>query len=308
MGFAFTKLHGLGNDFIITDTFTQKLDQDLKVLASKVSDRHFGIGADGLIVLTPSDTATFRMRIFNADGSEAQMCGNGIRCAVKYAYEKKLLKEKDLEDPDENLRAVIESLATNLTVKGQIKAIKVLTGRGVLKLGLIITQDNTVDWVCVNMEEPILQPEKIPVALSLDRVVNYPTSIEGWKLHITCISMGNPHTIIFTDNLDKIDIDRIGPAIENHSFFPERTNVHFANVISKDYIEAITWERGCGRTLACGTGAAAICVAAVLEGRAERNVTVKLPGGELRLLWNEKDNCVYMLGPAESVFEGKYLK
>ncbi len=298
----FSKLHGLGNDYIIIDLFNQKVRKNLNKLSIKLSDRHFGVGSDGLITVEPSRKADFKMRIFNADGSEAQMCGNGLRCAVKFAYENKLIDKRKLHKP----QGIFKNILKKFTILESTKITKVETGRGILTTALIIGKDGKVENICVNMSEPILEPENIPVKISSEIVVNHPFEIEGGNFRMTCISMGNPHAIFFVNNLEKIDLDRLGPAIEKHPIFPERTNVHFAEVKTRKHIKVITWERGSGRTLACGTGAAAVCVAGVLEGKTEKMVTTELPGGNLKLLWNEEDNCVYMLGPATHIFDGIY--
>jgi len=259
----FTKMHGLGNDYVYVNCFKEKIKNPGK-LAQIVSDRHKGIGADGLILICPSKAADVRMRIFNADGSEAEMCGNGIRCAAKYAYEHKLSQAGE-----------------SFSVPGQPPcpaSMKIETGNGVLTVGLIFDDDNKVEKVCVNMGQP----------------------------KMTCVSMGNPHAVFFRDDLATIRLDEIGPVIERHSIFPNRVNVHFVQVDKPTEFTMRTWERGSGITLACGTGACACCVAAVLTNRGERICTVHLPGGDLDLNWCEEDNCVYMTGPAVEVFEGTW--
>ena len=276
----FTKMHGLGNDYVYVNCFEEKVAEPAK-LAIEISDRHRGIGGDGLILIMPSDVADVRMRMFNADGSESQMCGNGIRCVAKYSY-------------DHNL------------IKGKKTSIKVETGRGVLTLGLELDKNDKVEKVCVNMGQPILEPAKIPVEFDGDSVIEKAIDVRNQRMIMTAVSMGNPHAVFFTDDLDSIDIEKVGPRIENHEIFPQRVNAHFVKVNSPDDFTMITWERGSGITLACGTGACACCVAAVLTERCGRKVTAHLPGGDLQIEWSQKDNCVYMTGPAVEVFNGEY--
>ncbi len=304
MGFEFSKMHGLGNDYVFAETFNQDIEShyDLPELSKAVSNRNFGIGSDGLILICPSNVSAMKMRIFNADGSEAQMCGNGLRCAIKFGYERNLLDGK-LNEPTGELKSVLSSLVGD----ANIKSVDVETGRGILTAGIVISGDNKVEQVCVNMSEPILEPKKIPVNLNGDKIVGYDFEIGGSIFKMTCVSMGNPHAVIFCEDVGSIDLDRFGPMIENADIFPERVNVHFVEVINKEFVKMITWERGSGRTLACGTGASAVCVAGVLEGRTNRAITAELSGGKLKLMWNENDNCVYMLGPAKEVFIGRYL-
>jgi diaminopimelate epimerase len=277
----FTKMHGLGNDYIFVNCFEEKVVGPEK-LSLVISDRHRGIGGDGLILICPSDIADVKMRIFNADGSEAQMCGNGIRCVAKYAYEHKL-------------------------VKGRKPSMTVETGRGVLTLGLEINANDKVEKVCVNMGQPILEPAKIPVALKGNSVIDAAIDVIGQRMLMTCVSMGNPHAVFFVDDLDAVNLEKVGPAIENHKLFPQRMNAHFVRVDSQNEFSMRTWERGSGITLACGTGACACCVAAVLTNRCGRKVTALLPGGDLQLNWSQTDNCVYMTGPATEVFTGDWL-
>jgi len=285
----FTKLHGLGNDYVYVNCFEEKIENPAE-LAKVVSDRHRGIGADGLILIAPSETADVRMRIFNADGSEAEMCGNGIRCVAKYAYEHKL--------------AVAGGA---FSVPGQQSfpaSLDIETGNGILRVGLAIDSDDKVQQVCVNMGRPILKPEDIPVNLAGEKVVEQPIDILGQKLLMTCVSMGNPHAVFFCDDVGLVELEKLGPAIENHGLFPNRINVHFVQIDTPTEFTMRTWERGSGITMACGSGACAAFVAGVLTGREERLCTAHLPGGDLGLNWCEKDNCLYMTGPAEEVFEG----
>ncbi|MBN1787824.1 MAG: diaminopimelate epimerase [Sedimentisphaerales bacterium] len=287
----FTKMHGIGNDYVYVDCFTQTVS-DPAALAPLISDRHRGVGADGLILICPSKIADVRMRMFNADGSEAQMCGNGIRCLAKYAYEHSLgRKSGPFSVPGGNTFPV---------------SLRVETGRGILTLGLQIDNNNKVEKICVNMAQPILVPAKIPVVLKGDDVINAPIDIQGRQMLMTCVSMGNPHAVFFVDDLSAIELEKLGPAIENHKLFPERINAHFVRVDSAGEFTMVTWERGSGATLACGTGACACCVAAVLTNRCARAVKANLPGGILELNWSEADNCVYMTGPATEVFTGNW--
>ncbi len=285
----FTKMHGLGNDYIYVNCFEEKVENPVK-LAQTVSDRHRGIGADGLILMAPSQTADVRMRIFNADGSEAEMCGNGIRCVAKYTYDHKLAGAGGVFSVPGG-----QSFPASL---------KVETGNGVLTLGLSVDKADKVQKVCVNMGPPILTPKDIPVNLAGEKVVDQPIEIIERELSMTCVSMGNPHAVFFCDDVGSIELEKLGPAIENHSLFPNRINVHFAQVDKPAELTMRTWERGSGITMACGTGACAISVAAVLAGRAGRACTAHLPGGDLDLNWSEEDNCVYMTGPAVEVFLG----
>ena len=289
----FTKMHGLGNDYIYVNCFKEKVRNPAK-LAQIISDRHTGIGADGLILISPSRKANVRMRIFNADGSEAEMCGNGIRCVAKYSYEHKLAKAGD-----------------SFSIPGQPpyrSCLKIETGRGVLTVGLAVNNNGKVQKVCVNMGQPILEAEDIPVRLPLKKIIEQPMQFQNRAFVMTCVSMGNPHAVFFRDDIAIIDLEKIGPVIEKHGIFPQRINAHFVQVKNKSEFTMRTWERGSGITLACGTGACACCVSAVLTSRCERICTAHLPGGDLDLNWCEEDNCVYMTGPATEVFEGTWPK
>ena len=285
----FTKMQGLGNDYVYVNCFEEKIENPAK-LAQIVSDRHRGIGSDGLIMITASQTADVRMCIFNADGSEAEMCGNGIRCVAKYTYEHKLAEAGGA-----------------FSVPGQQSfpaSLNIETGNGKLTVGLTVDDSDKVQRVCVNMGQPVLTPKDIPVNLSGEKVVEQSIEILGQELLMTCVSMGNPHAIFFCDNVELIELEKLGPAIENHSLFPNRVNVHFVQIDKPTEFTMRTWERGSGITMACGSGACAACVAAVLTSRTERICTGHLPGGELDLNWCEEDNCLYMTGPAAEVFEG----
>jgi len=285
----FTKMHGLGNDYVYINCFEENID-DPAALAKAVSDRHRGIGSDGLILIGPSQKADARMRIFNADGSEAEMCGNGMRCVAKYIYEHRLAKA-----------------GGPLAVHGQPTcpaSLNIETGNGSLTVGLVIDDDDKVQKVCVNMGQPILASEKIPVKLPVKEVIEQPIQFENHAFVMTCVSMGNPHAVFFRDDLAIFEVEKFGPVIEKHSIFPNRINVHFVQVNNPTELTMRTWERGSGITMACGSGASAVCVAASLTGRCQRVVTAHLKGGDLDLNWCGEDNCVYMTGPAVEVFEG----
>ncbi|MCE5280060.1 MAG: diaminopimelate epimerase [Planctomycetaceae bacterium] len=273
----FTKMHGIGNDYVYVDCFDQRVD-DPAALAVRVSDRHFGIGGDGLILVLPSDTADVRMRMFNADGSESQMCGNGVRCVAKYAYD-----------------------------HGRTRAnpMRVATNAGIKTISLSLDAAGKVATATVDMGEPILRGREIPVTIDAEPVVDAPITAAGATYKMTCVSMGNPHAVIFVDDVAAVDLDRIGPAIENHTLFPQRVNVHFVQVQTPNEVTMRTWERGSGVTLACGTGACAVCVAGVLTSRTGRDITAHLPGGDLKLDWHMADSRVYMTGPAVEVFSGE---
>ena len=273
----FTKMQGAGNDYIYLNGF-EKLPADLGSLARQMSDRHFGIGSDGLVIIMPSDSCDFRMRMFNSDGSEAEMCGNASRCVGKYVYDKGLTTKKEL---------TLETLA----------GVKHLT---------LHTQGNTVEQVTVDMGEPILSAPDIPVNLSDSPVIAHPLEVEGETFAITCVSMGNPHAVIFLDGMDRYDLHHIGSLIEHHKLFPRRTNVEFVEVLSPQDLRMRVWERGAGETLACGTGACATLVAAVLNGRSDRRATLHLLGGDLSIEWREQNNRIYMTGGAVTVFEGEW--
>ena len=287
----FTKMHGIGNDYVYVNCFAEQVDNPSQT-AIEVSDRHFGIGSDGLILICPSEKADVRMRMFNADGSESQMCGNGIRCVAKYAYDHKLASAK----------------AKFVLPNGYefAKSLRVETKRGILAVGLDIDKDDKVLRVCVNMGYPILKPEDIPANFDGETVIEKPFGIGDFACPITCVSMGNPHAVFFCDDIDSFDWAKVGSLVEKHPKFPQRVNAHFVKVIGKGEFVMKTWERGSGITLACGTGACACAVAAVLTKRCDgnRNIIAHLPGGDLELCWFDNDNCVYMTGPAVEVFSG----
>ena len=274
----FTKMHGTGNDYIYVNGFEEKIENPVE-FAIQYSDRHKGIGSDGLVMILPSDTSDFRMRMFNADGSESEMCGNASRCIGKFVYDKGLTDKTSV---------TLETLA------------------GVKVLELLIDKNNKVETVKVDMGEPILQPELIPTTFTGDTIINKSVKFaDDIEYAITCVSMGNPHAVIFTTGIDKLDLPKIGLVIENATIFPRRTNTEFIEVLSKDRVKMRVWERGSGETMACGTGACASVVAAVLNGLTERKVTVELIGGELVIEWKEADNRVYLSGSATTVFEGE---
>lgn len=273
----FTKLHGCGNGYIYVNLFEEKLENPAE-MSIKVSDVHFGIGSDGLITIGPSDKADFRMHIYNADGSEAEMCGNGVRCVGKYVY------DHGLTD------------STEITVE---------TGAGIMYLTLHVT-DRKVSTVRVDMGEPIFIPEQIPVWAKGDMVVNQPIQAGGKDWKMTCVSMGNPHAVIFVDDVKNFPIETYGPLFENHECFPNRTNTEFVQVVSKNEAYMRVWERGSAETWACGTGTCACVVACILNGYTDRKVLVHLLGGDLTIEWDKETNHVFMTGPATEVFHGEY--
>ena len=272
----FTKMHGLGNDYVYVDCTKEMLEGPAKI-AEAVSDRHTGIGSDGLILICPSDCADFRMDMYNADGSRGEMCGNGIRCVGKYVYDYGLTDK------------------TFLTVE---------TLGGIKKLDLT-TEEGKVTMVRVDMGEPVLFPADIPVLFGGENVIDAPISVNGNEYRVTCVSMGNPHAVLFTDEVAGLDLASIGPFFENHEKFPNRINTEFARVIDRHTVEMRVWERGSGETMACGTGACATAVASVLNGLAESPVTVKLLGGDLKIEWEGPGKPVFMTGPAVKVFDGE---
>lgn len=274
----FTKMHGCGNDYIYVDCFSNPIPHDPAGLSRAISDRHFGVGSDGLILICPSDKADARMRMFNADGSEAEMCGNGVRCVAKYVHDHGLVRKP------------------TLTVE---------TGRGVLTLDLEVA-GGSVRLVRVDMGEPILEAASIPTTLSGNPPLDVPLQVDDRTFRVTCVSMGNPHCVTFVDTIDDKLVHGIGPRVEHHVAFPRRTNAEFVRVVKPDEVTLRVWERGSGETLACGTGACAVAVAGALTGRTQRRLTAHLPGGNLQLFWSEKDNHVYMTGPATEVFSGDW--
>lgn len=273
----FTKVHGLGNDFILVDANAEKIPQDLSKLARMVCDRHFGIGADGLVLLRPSDKADIRMQIINSDGSEAEMCGNAIRCVSKYIYEKGIIKGEEIR---------VETKAGIMVPKVKV-------------------ENGLVSAVRVNMGEPKLDRKDIPMEGPSGKVIGENLKVGEHNFKITAVSMGNPHVVIFVSDVDEVSLSHWGPRIERHTAFPSKTNVEFVQVLNRSEVRMRVWERGAGPTMACGTGACASAVAACLNELTERKVTVHLPGGALEIEWSEQNN-VYMTGPAEEVFTGDY--
>lgn len=274
----FTKMHGTGNDYIYVNGFEEKIDNPSEA-AIRWSDRHKGIGSDGLVLILPSETCDFRMRMFNADGSESEMCGNASRCIGKYVYDKGMTTKTEVS---------LETLA------------------GIKILQLYIGEDGKVDSVTVDMGEPILEAAQIPTSLEGSIIINQSASFgKDLQYNITTVSMGNPHAVIFTGGIDKLDLPVIGPQIENAAIFPNRTNTEFIDVVSKKKVKMRVWERGSGETMACGTGACASVVAGVLNKLTDRKVEVELLGGNLIIEWKETDNHVYLTGTATTVFEGE---
>ncbi len=274
----FTKMQGCGNDYIYVDCFRQPMPHDPPALSRAISDRHFGVGGDGLILICPSDKADARMRMYNADGSESEMCGNGIRCVAKFVYDRGLVRKSPL------------------TIE---------TGRGVLTLEVEVS-GGTVRQVRVDMGEPILQAESIPTTLGGTPPLEAALDLGDQTLRVTCVSMGNPHCVAFVDEITDGHVLGLGRRIERHAAFPRRVNAEFVRVNRPDDVTMRVWERGSGETLACGTGACAVAVAGHLTGRTQRRITVHLLGGDLQLDWSEVDNRVYMTGPAVEVFRGEW--
>lgn len=273
----FTKMHGCGNDYVYINCFNETVE-DPSALAIKVSDRHFGIGSDGLILICPSTVADFRMRMFNADGSEGEMCGNGIRCVAKYVYDHGMT---------------------------DAKKISIETGAGIKYLDLTV-EDGKVSLVKVDMGEPILAPAEIPVDFAGERMVNEPVEVDGKEWNMTCVSMGNPHAVVFVPDTKSLELEKMGPHFEHHKIFPKRTNTEFVQILSRNEVNMRVWERGSGETLACGTGTCASVMACILNGYTEHEVLVHLIGGDLTIHYDEKSNHIFMTGPAVTVFEGEF--
>lgn len=272
----FTKMHGCGNDYVYIDCTKEMIDNPEKV-SEYVSDRHFGIGSDGLILICPSDVADFRMKMYNADGSEGSMCGNGVRCIAKYVYDKGLTDK------------------TNISLE---------TKSGIKYLELTVENEKVVK-VKVNMGAPILKPSDIPVKSDKDVFIDEPVEVDGVDYRVTCVSMGNPHAVTFVDDTSSIPIEKIGPKFENHPIFPDRVNTEFVQLISRNEVNMRVWERGSGETLACGTGTCATVVACVLNDKTDDEVLVHLLGGDLFIKYDRENDTVWMTGPAETVFEGE---
>lgn len=274
----FTKMHGAGNDYIYVNGFNQKIDNPSQ-LAREVSNRHFGIGSDGLVLILPSETCDFRMQMFNSDGSEAEMCGNASRCVGKYVYDNGLTTKKEI---------TLETLAG-------VKYITLLDG------------DKKARKITVDMGEPILDPLLIPVNIDKKPVLDYPLDVNGKIWKISCVSMGNPHAVVFTPDIKGLDLPLVGPKFESHAAFPRKINTEFIEVIDRNTMNMRVWERGAGETLACGTGACAAAVAAVLNDLCDRRVKIHLLGGDLEIEWQKENNHVYMTGEAVTVFEGELV-
>lgn len=278
----FTKMQGCGNDYVYVNGFEEKIDAEKKPeLVRKLSDRHFGIGGDGVIFINPGKTAEFEMEMYNADGTRSQMCGNGIRCVAKFVYDKGLTNK------------------TSITVEsfGKVKY-----------LDLTLGEDGKVASVKVNMGAPILNAKEVPVVSDNDKVINEPIVVNGDTYNMTCVSMGNPHAVVFLegyDDLKDFEIEKIGPFFESHERFPERVNTEFVRVIDRQTVQMRVWERGTGETLACGTGCCAIAVACVLNGLTDNKITIQVLGGEIVCEWDQEKNLVFMTGPATTVFEGE---
>lgn len=272
----FTKMHGAGNDYIYMNGFVQEIENP-SALAIRLSNRNFGIGSDGLVLILPSENSDFRMQMFNSDGSEAEMCGNASRCVGKYVYDNGLTTKKEIA----------------LETKAGVKYITLLEG------------DEKARKVTVDMGEPILDPVQIPVKVDKEPVLNFPLGIDGKIWEISCVSMGNPHAVVFTTGIKELDLPVIGPKFEKHPIFPRKTNTEFIEVVDRKTLNMRVWERGAGETLACGTGACAAAVAAILNGYCDRKITIHLIGGDLEIEWDEQNNHVYMTGEAVTVFEGE---
>ncbi len=272
----FTKMHGCGNDYVYVNCFEETVENPSET-AKLVSDRHFGIGSDGLILICPSDKADFRMAMYNLDGSEGKMCGNGVRCIAKYVYDH------------------------HLTDKTQI-SLETLGGIKYLDLNI---KNEKVETVTVDMGAPILTPSEIPVSISKDQVIDEPVEIDGKVWHMTCVSMGNPHAVVFVDDTASLKLEHIGPLFEKHPLFPEQVNTEFVHVIDRHTVDMRVWERGSGETLACGTGACATAIACILNGKTDNEVLVHLLGGDLLIKYDAEKNTVFMTGPATEVFSGE---
>ena len=277
MNLSFVKMEGCGNDYVYVNGFTQKVaKEDKPALVRKLSDRHFGIGGDGVIFINPSDIAEFEMEMYNADGSRGEMCGNGIRCVAKFVYDEGLTDKKQI---------TVESF-------------------GKIKYLTLFEENGEIRSVRVNMGEPILEAEEIPVVCGHSPVVDEPIEVCGKEYLMTCVSMGNPHAVVFVDDTDSFPLEQIGPHFENHVRFPRRTNTEFVQVINRNYVKMRVWERGSGETLACGTGGCATAVACVLNGLTDEKITVEVLGGRLEIEWDREKNLVWMTGPATRAFRG----
>ena len=275
----FTKMQGIGNDYVYVNCLQETIENPSE-LAKKISDRHYGVGSDGLIMINPSDKADFEMEMYNADGSRGEMCGNGIRCVAKYVYDYGLTDKTSIS---------VETLA------------------GIKYLDLTV-EDGKVVLVKVDMGKPMLRPEEVPVVSEKEEVIDEPITVDGQEYRMTCVSMGNPHAVVFIDqDVKEFPLETVGVKFENHERFPKRVNTEFVNVLDRHTAQMRVWERGSGETLACGTGACAVAVACALNGLTEDEVTVKLLGGDLQIKWDREKNTVYMTGPAEVVFDGEWM-
>ena len=274
----FTKMQGIGNDYVYVNCLQETIENPSE-LAKKISDRHYGVGSDGLIMINPSDKADFEMEMYNADGSRGEMCGNGIRCVAKYVYDYGLTDKTSIS---------VETLA------------------GIKYLDLTV-EDGKVVLVKVDMGKPMLRPEEVPVVSEKEEVIDEPITVDGQEYRMTCVSMGNPHAVVFIDqDVKEFPLETVGVKFENHERFPKRVNTEFVNVLDRHTAQMRVWERGSGETLACGTGACGVAVACALNGLTEDEVTVKLLGGDLQIKWDREKNTVYMTGPAEVVFDGEW--
>ena len=273
----FTKMQGIGNDYVYVNCLQETIENPSE-LAKKISDRHYGVGSDGLIMINPSDKADFEMEMYNADGSRGEMCGNGIRCVAKYVYDYGLTDKTSIS---------VETLA------------------GIKYLDMTV-EDGKVVLVKVDMGKPMLRPEEVPVVSEKEEVIDEPITVDGQEYRMTCVSMGNPHAVVFIDqDVKEFPLETVGVKFENHERFPKRVNTEFVNVLDRHTAQMRVWERGSGETLACGTGACAVAVACALNGLTEDEVTVKLLGGDLQIKWDREKNTVYMTGPADVVFDGE---
>lgn len=278
MKLAFTKMEGCGNDYVYVNGFTQSVpEEDKPALVRRLSDRHFGIGSDGVIFINPAKEADFEMEMWNADGTRSEMCGNGIRCVARYVYDFGLTDQKEFS----------------------------IVSAGKVKYMTLYEQDGQISAVRVNMGQPILEAEQIPVRADHSPVINVPIDVQGKEYRMTCVSMGNPHAVVFVDSTEDFPLEQVGPYFENHPCFPNRTNTEFVQVIDRGRVRMRVWERGTGETLACGTGCCATAVACVLNGLTDNAITVEVLGGELRIEWDRENNLVWMTGPATVVFSGE---
>lgn len=275
----FTKMQGCGNDYVYVNGIEEKLLQERKPeIVRFLSDRHFGIGGDGVIFINAAEEADFEMEMYNADGTRSEMCGNGIRCVAKFVYDKRLTDKKQI----------------SIVSAGKIKY-----------LDLTINEEDLVETVKVNMGNPILEPSQIPAVFEGDMAVDVPIEVQGQEYKVTCVSMGNPHAVVFVEDTTGLNLEKIGPDFEHHKVFPNRTNTEFVEIVDRKHVKMRVWERGTGETLACGTGCCATVVACVLNGLTDTDVEVEVLGGKIQIRWDRESNLVYMTGPATTVFEGE---